>query len=60
MHAFRRKIDHLKPFARSSAGPLNRYFSTCKNKFHNIVNFRGEPYVPGFELAQQHNFQYYK
>lgn len=34
----------------------DKTFSTCKNKFHNIVNFRGEPYVPGFELAQQHNF----
>ncbi|MDG7053611.1 MAG: phage BR0599 family protein [Wolbachia endosymbiont of Alcedoecus sp.] len=20
----------------------------CKNKFHNTVNFRGEPCVPGF------------
>ncbi|WP_255585960.1 DUF2163 domain-containing protein [Wolbachia endosymbiont of Mansonella ozzardi] len=29
----------------------DKTFSTCKNKFHNIVNFRGEPYVPGFEFA---------
>jgi len=38
----------------------DKTFSTCKNKFHNTVNFRGEPYVPGFELAQQRNFQYHK
>ncbi|RLG43942.1 MAG: hypothetical protein DRN81_05585 [Thermoproteota archaeon] len=25
----------------------DKSFSTCKNKFNNVVNFRGEPYVPG-------------
>jgi uncharacterized phage protein (TIGR02218 family) len=25
----------------------DRKFSTCKNKFDNVVNFRGEPHVPG-------------
>ncbi|WP_255586066.1 DUF2163 domain-containing protein [Wolbachia endosymbiont of Mansonella perstans] len=38
----------------------DKTFSTCKNKFYNIINFRGEPYVPGFEFAWQHSFQYHK
>ncbi len=25
----------------------DRYFETCKNKFNNIVNFRGFPHIPG-------------
>lgn len=29
----------------------DKTFSTCKNKFHNTVNFRGEPYIPGFKLV---------
>jgi len=24
-----------------------RFIETCKNKFSNVVNFRGEPYIPG-------------
>jgi uncharacterized phage protein (TIGR02218 family) len=23
---------------------------TCKNKFNNLVNFRGEPFVPGQDI----------
>ncbi|WP_395463069.1 DUF2163 domain-containing protein [Wolbachia endosymbiont of Cantharis cryptica] len=26
----------------------DKTFSTCKNKFNNTVNFRGEPYIPSF------------
>lgn len=29
-----------------SAG-CDKAIGTCKNKFNNVVNFRGEPYVPG-------------
>lgn len=25
----------------------DKLLSTCKNKFNNVVNFRGEPYIPG-------------
>lgn len=25
----------------------DKAFSTCRSKFNNVVNFRGEPYVPG-------------
>ena len=28
-------------------------FSTCKNRFNNVVNFRGEPYVPGVDKLMQ-------
>ncbi|QUN28702.1 DUF2163 domain-containing protein [Cupriavidus sp. KK10] len=31
-----------------SAG-CDRTFGTCKNRFNNVVNFRGEPYVPGLD-----------
>ncbi|WP_454737588.1 DUF2163 domain-containing protein [Cupriavidus necator] len=27
----------------------DRTFGTCKNRFDNVVNFRGEPYVPGLD-----------
>lgn len=27
----------------------DKVFSTCKDKFNNIVNFRGEPHVPGMD-----------
>lgn len=27
----------------------NKKFSTCKNKFNNVLNFRGEPDLPGVE-----------
>lgn len=25
--------------------------STCKNRFHNMINFRGEPYIPGNDYS---------
>lgn len=25
----------------------DRNFSTCKNRFNNVIHFRGEPYIPG-------------
>lgn len=27
----------------------DRQFGTCKNRFNNVVHFRGEPYVPGMD-----------
>jgi uncharacterized phage protein (TIGR02218 family) len=30
-------------------GCLKRSIADCKDKFNNIVNFRGEPYVPGMD-----------
>ncbi len=27
----------------------DKLFATCKNKFNNIVNFRGEPHIPGID-----------
>ncbi len=29
----------------------NKTFPTCKSKFNNTVNFRGEPYIPGFYIV---------
>jgi uncharacterized phage protein (TIGR02218 family) len=29
----------------------DKNFSTCKNKFSNHLNFRGEPHIPGIEKA---------
>ena len=34
---------------RVTAG-CNRAFSTCKTKFGNVTNFRGEPHVPGTDI----------
>lgn len=31
----------------------DRSFSTCKDRFNNVVNFRGEPYVPGLDKLIQ-------
>jgi hypothetical protein len=28
----------------------DRLFGTCKNRFNNVVNFRGEPYIPGQDV----------
>lgn len=28
-----------------------RLIDDCKNKFDNVINFRGEPYLPGFDKA---------
>lgn len=27
----------------------DKRFATCRDKFDNVLNFRGEPYVPGFD-----------
>ncbi len=27
----------------------NKSFGTCQNKFNNVINFRGEPHVPGVD-----------
>ena len=27
----------------------DKKFSTCKNRFRNLINFRGEPHIPGVE-----------
>ncbi|WP_341818742.1 phage BR0599 family protein [Wolbachia endosymbiont (group B) of Ennomos erosarius] len=29
----------------------NKTFPTCRSKFNNTVNFRGEPYIPGFYIV---------
>jgi len=29
----------------------DKLFSTCKTKFSNGVNFRGEPHIPGIDEA---------
>lgn len=29
----------------------DRTFSTCKNKFGNVLRFRGEPYIPGTDFV---------
>lgn len=29
----------------------DKLFATCQTKFNNVVNFRGEPYVPGMDVA---------
>jgi len=31
----------------ASAGCRKRFDTDCKTKFSNVVNFRGEPHVPG-------------
>ena len=31
----------------------DRSFSTCKDRFNNVRNFRGEPYLPGFDKLIQ-------
>lgn len=31
------------------AGCLKRFTEDCKDKFNNVVNFRGEPHVPGID-----------
>ena len=32
-----------------SAG-CDRLFGTCKARYNNVVNFRGEPYIPGQDV----------
>ncbi len=29
----------------------DKTFPTCRSKFNNTVNFRGEPYIPGFYIV---------
>lgn len=31
----------------------DRSFATCKDRFNNVLNFRGEPYVPGLDKLIQ-------
>lgn len=35
------------------AGCRRRLIEDCKTKFNNIVNFRGEPYIPGTDQLQK-------
>ena len=32
----------------------DKYFDTCKNKFNNVVNFRGFPHIPGRDSISQY------
>lgn len=32
----------------------DKTFATCKNKFNNVINFQGFPYIPGQDLLLQH------
>lgn len=34
-------------------GCMKRHIDDCKNKYNNIINFRGEPYVPGNDQMMQ-------
>ena len=29
----------------------DKLFSTCKDKFNNVINFRGEPHLPGIDVV---------
>lgn len=31
----------------------DKSFNTCKNRFNNVINFRGEPYLPGIDKIIQ-------
>ena len=31
----------------------DKTIATCKNKFNNVINFRGEPYIPGLDKVLQ-------
>jgi hypothetical protein len=31
----------------------DKSFFTCKNRFNNVINFRGEPYLPGIDKIMQ-------
>jgi uncharacterized phage protein (TIGR02218 family) len=49
------------PFARPEAGTLveitegcDRLFATCRARFANVANFRGEPYLPGNDLLARY------
>jgi Phage conserved hypothetical protein BR0599/Ubiquitin-activating enzyme E1 FCCH domain len=50
------------PFPISSGSPQDTFvisagcdksFTTCRDRFNNVVNFRGEPYVPGIDKLIQ-------
>ena len=32
----------------------NKNFATCRDRFANAVNFRGEPYLPGNDLLTRY------
>jgi uncharacterized phage protein (TIGR02218 family) len=29
----------------------DKQFGTCKARYNNVVNFRGEPYIPGIDTV---------
>ena len=35
----------------------NKLITTCRDKFGNVVNFRGEPYVPGAQPFSEHGIR---
>lgn len=36
----------------------NKQLTTCLNKFNNLVNFRGEPFIPGVDAAVEYPNQH--
>jgi uncharacterized phage protein (TIGR02218 family) len=42
---------HTQDTFLASAG-CDKQLSTCQTRFHNTVNFRGEPFVPGLEVLR--------
>ena len=51
-----RKLELMLPLHEIKIGSeiklsmgCDKHINTCANKFDNVVNFRGEPHVPGFE-----------
>ncbi len=54
------KLREPPPFA-AAVGDLieisegcDKQFATCRNRFANSVNFRGEPYLPGMDLLTRY------
>jgi uncharacterized phage protein (TIGR02218 family) len=39
------------------AGCRKRFLEDCRDKFNNVVNYRGEPYVPGTDQIMQYGGQ---
>jgi len=37
----------------SIAAGCDKSFTTCRDRFDNVLNFRGEPYVPGVDKLVQ-------
>ncbi|MDE5056044.1 phage BR0599 family protein [Wolbachia endosymbiont of Drosophila bicornuta] len=40
-----------KSYKYSILAGCDKTFPTCRSKFNNTVNFRGEPYIPGFYIV---------